>query len=219
MPGGGGGGMPGGFGNFPDSAPTPLPSARPSGVSVPVPSGIKNYQVPNPGAAGAEGMPYPPRYPYPQPGDGEFGPGMGMPGMGVPGMAPSGPVPCPTGPFDPRVLNLAVAGWAHDGTVQPGKIYRYKVRYAMKNPIYGAKGLANPPALADTYKVESKDSAWTDEVLIPHRAYYYVAQANADAGKATFDVFTFANGQWNKETFDVKPGDICLLYTSPSPRD
>src|SRR5436305_4339798 len=79
--------------------------------------------------------------------------------------------PLPSGEFDPRLVipnaqpqpgaqplspdkqMTEVVVWAHDATVQPGKTYRYKVRYKIKNPIYHSGNVATDKTLADKYYI------------------------------------------------------------------
>lgn len=193
MPGGGAGGM-GEGGGFSNPAPAP-------GGFITFQVGAAGGDFPDGRAPGA----YPPGFP-----PGGFPPGEfpGMPGYPGGQAQPSGPLPCPTTAFDPRVLNIdPVTGWAHDGSVQPGKTYRYKIRYSLKNPVFGAKGIANPPALADGHAIVSKDSEWSPEVSIGERAYYYVTRTNVNNGTAIFEVYTFGNGQWNVSNFTAAAGD------------
>jgi hypothetical protein len=195
-PGGGRGGMPGGGGmegGFDNTAPAPGSLGI---VTFQVGAAGEGYPGGRPPMPGMPGMPG--AYP------GEFDPGM-MPQQGG---VQQGPVPCPTSSFDPRVLTIdPVTGWGHDDTVRPGKTYRYKVRYTVKNPVYGAKGIANPPALADGFNIASADSAWTDEVSIGERAYYYVVRTIVSNGSAEFEVYTFGQGKWNVSKFIAFAGD------------
>ena len=125
------------------------------------------------------------------------------------------PLPGP-GEFDPRTwvdpknpqANAIgdIVGWAHDATAQPGKTYRYKVRYKMKNPMYGAPNWCNPAALANEFALISPDSQWTPAVHIPALTSFFVTSVFGESAK--FEIFRWQAGETHREQFSVKPGDI-----------
>ena len=76
------------------------------------------------------------------------------------------PLP-PAGEFDPRMAPEPTVGWAHDDTVQPGKSYRYKVRYKIKNPVFQIFNITQPKSLSNVFAITSPDSNWSEPVNIP----------------------------------------------------
>ena len=118
--------------------------------------------------------------------------------------------PLPPGEFDPRAVvpNPAnpqaqqqggvpanqqmtdVTAWAHDATVQPGKTYRYKVRYKIKNPIWRTVNIADNKNLSQDYYIASADSDWTSEVHVPQLTTFFIASLNPN-GTARMDVFRY----------------------------
>jgi len=144
---------------------------------------------------------------------------------GMEGQMPMGPqsnpavqgvFPLPQGEFDPRAWvdpknpqpgTGELVGWAHDATAQPGKTYRYKVRYKMKNPIWGTANVAKPPTLAQEFALVSPDSAWTNEVKIPALTSFFVATVNPGGQSARVDVYRWQLGETHPATFTVSPGD------------
>lgn len=130
-----------------------------------------------------------------------YNPGMQTTGVNAP--------PPPAAAFDPRLINMPeLTGWAHDETVKPGKTYRYKVRYSMKNPIFGAKNLAKDPTLANQVAIVSEDSDWTRNIEIPERTRFYITVANSDIQTVEFEIFTFSAGQLTREKFKMAAGDM-----------
>ena len=113
--------------------------------------------------------------------------------------------PFPTEEFDPTKF-VEVMGWAHDATVQPGKTYRYKVVYKLKNPIFLTGNVAKNPQLAEQFQIVSKESEWTEEVIIPNATNFYLAQPPRPDW-ARFEIFVWKNGQQQSKTFEVAPGD------------
>jgi len=123
------------------------------------------------------------------------------------------PLP-PAGEYDPRqwmdpknpTVVGDLVGWAHDPTALPGKTYRYKVRYKMKNPIFGIQNVAKIPALAQEFALVSEDSAWTSDVHIPALTSFFVATVNFGQS-ARIDVYRWQSGETHHAQFTVVPGD------------
>jgi hypothetical protein len=133
--------------------------------------------------------------------------------------------PIPTGEFDPRLYiqtppggaaNPAAAAnagnivcWAHDVTVQPGKTYRYMMRYKIKNPIYQTVNLGKTKELAAQFAIVSPDSDWTGEVKVPEVVRFFFAGAGIGRGSAQVEVYRYQDGQIHMEKFSgITPGDI-----------
>jgi hypothetical protein len=165
---------------------------------------------------GAPGLPSPYRRPSPDGMSGDLIQGMPMPG--APGMPanvqanlPQPGVDYPSQEFEPSKWAQAkpIAIWAHDDTVKPGKTYRYKIRYKMKNPIWGANNVAANPALANQFALVSPDSDWTAPVTVPSLVNFFVATSKGpNSNTVRFEVFTFEGGQQHSEVFTVSPGDM-----------
>jgi len=116
----------------------------------------------------------------------------GLPGVGT-----------PDGRFNPAEaedLDLLT----HDITAQPGKTYRYKVRYTLLNPAWNRTDLS--PTLAKKFALTSPDSDWTTEIRVPQRVEFWIVRALPKNRTAEFDVFEW-KGQWTKRTVKVDPGD------------
>jgi hypothetical protein len=114
----------------------------------------------------------------------------------------------PAGSFDPTKQPDIVV-WAHDDTAQPGKTYRYKIRYYLKNPVMQTQNVCKPPALADLFYITSADSAWTDAVNVKSETNFFaVAVRPARNPTVTFDIFRWKNGAWQMQTAEAGPGDM-----------
>ncbi len=150
-------------------------------------------------------------YPGGFPGGGEFGPMEGFPGQQQPGQINiAGEFPIPAGEFDPRDASLKdITGWLHDGTVEPGRTYRYMVRYKMKNPIWRTLNVAINQEMANQFAIEFAGTEWTSPVSIPALTSFFLAAGfNAESARTVrFEVFKFQNGQLHKQSFTVAPGD------------
>jgi hypothetical protein len=98
--------------------------------------------------------------------------------------------------------------WGHDLTAEPGKKYRYRVRYAILNPVFQAFAIA-PPNLANQFALVADPGPWGGEIEVPPRVEFYVRNqaSSATAAKAQLDLFTWKGGGWTVQQLDVVPGD------------
>ncbi len=121
----------------------------------------------------------------------------------------------PANEFDPRDPTVAtgpagnanagmIVGWAHDTTAEPGKVYRYSIRYKIKNPVWGTTNITKNKEMANQFAINSVQSAWTAEVKVPSIVSFYVLDIRTPA---RVEIFRWQNGQQHKETFNVSPGD------------
>lgn len=143
-----------------------------------------------PGVGGRGAMP------MPAPGAGAYGGFQGFGGSGGGGL------------FDP--LELADQGQiieiiAHDETVQPGKTYRYALRYYLKNPVFRQRDIAAANVL-EQLALTSARSDWTKPVTITPRVVFYLANVSRD--NAEFDVFTWNKGSYRRKKVRAEPGDV-----------
>ncbi|HEX3357404.1 MAG TPA: hypothetical protein VHS31_10575, partial [Tepidisphaeraceae bacterium] len=123
--------------------------------------------------------------------------------------------PLPQNEFDPRDPAVATApagsanagmivGWAHDTKAEPGKVYRYAIRYQIKSPVWGTTNVTKVKQMADTFAITSALSAWTGPVKVPSIVSFFVLDSHSPA---RIEIFRWQNGQTHKETFNVSPGD------------
>jgi hypothetical protein len=206
--------------------PRGTPHAPGPGAEGPGRGGPGGFAPNDPGRPPGAPRPPLPRVPTPEDGVGPIGSGIGPGEAGMEGMAPQQPqlnpsvqgmypLP-PAGEFDPRLWvdpkNPGgigeLVGWAHDATAEPGKTYRYKIRYKMKNPIFGTQNVAKPPQLAADLALVSPDSQWTPEIHIPALTSFFVATVNPGGDSARIEVYRWQAGETHSSPFTVKPGDI-----------
>lgn len=121
---------------------------------------------------------------------------------------PSATLPT-TGSFDPS-KQADIVVWAHDDTVQPGKTYRYALRYYLKNPVMQTQHVCNPQKLADQFYIVSTDSAWTDPVTVKSETNFFVVSVSSSTRNPAvkFDIFRWKNGIWQMQTTNAGPGDM-----------
>src|SRR4029077_8098623 len=122
--------------------------------------------------------------------------------------------------FDPRTLVATPPGggaaassgswvcWAHDWKAEPGKTYRYKVRYTIKSPVWRSSGVTKPAELANEFSVVSLDSDWTKSVTVRSVTTFYFAATGLGAARtAQVDIWRYEGGQLHHAKFTVSPGD------------
>jgi hypothetical protein len=110
------------------------------------------------------------------------------------------------GTFDPsRQPNLFV--WGHDDQVQPGKTYRYRMRYMIMNPVATTTGVCNPQSLADTFSITSPFSEWSEPVVVEADANFYAVKTSGERS-VTFDIYHWKSGVWQKQEVTALPGDM-----------
>ena len=166
----------------------------------------------------------------------DMGDGMGM---GVPGQPqlPHAGIPgtdYPNGEFDPSTWagTDPITIFTHDDTVQPGKTYRYRIRYSLKNPLLGAPPAQLPnPQIGNVLGITSKESEYGSPVTIPEKVQFFIA-SGIWGGNAKFDVFIWKDGVVQMKQFSASPGDrigkpeadgnfqtIWTIVTLPATRD
>ena len=107
--------------------------------------------------------------------------------------------------------------YAHDITAEPGKSYRYRVRVAMNNPIFGKEILlkkndAGQTALASDSVAHSGWTDWTPEVSVDRDAYWFITGTNKDALRqntpsAHAEMYQYYYGYYRKAVATLEPGD------------
>jgi hypothetical protein len=123
-------------------------------------------------------------------------------------MQPAPVYPYPPGEFDPRnPPDHRIVGWAHDDSVRPGHIYRYRVVYKIRSPLWNRPSALKDPKLADQYALSSNPAEWSKEIEVASLTNFFVLQSQ-DGGRARVAVFRWQNGQVHQKEFDVMPGDV-----------
>jgi hypothetical protein len=117
----------------------------------------------------------------------------------------------------PMFTDPALRVLAHDPTVQPGRTYRYKLRYGVSNPIYSRIGVPQEQAEAVKQRVLwSAPTDWTDPLTIDETTLFFIttaagpedkAGALARGARATAELYAFAWGYWHKASISLEPGD------------
>jgi len=110
----------------------------------------------------------------------------------------------------PPLRNQQEAGkvlvWLHDTGLQPLKVYRYRIRLILINPLLTYPEDANDPKDAAKPFIETQWSQWSAEVSVPRATEFFVV--GGGTGKATMEVFAYSLGQRVKGKFSVAPGQL-----------
>ena len=82
----------------------------------------------------------------------------------------------PGGPPAALERHKDVEIWAHDDTVVAGKTYRYKMRYRLKNPIFGAANAREPPDAGGAVRAGQRVLAsGRTPITVPSLVNFFVA--------------------------------------------
>lgn len=102
------------------------------------------------------------------------------------------------------------AVWCHDVTVEPGKTYRYRMRVKLWNRYVGRPDNLHDSNrhLADQSLLVGEWSLPSDPVTATSRRHFFVRGPAFGEPAASVDVFTWYKGNWLKEDFDVRVGDV-----------
>jgi hypothetical protein len=97
-----------------------------------------------------------------------------------------------------------------DPSALPGKTYRYKIVYKVLNPLFDkAPQHAANKNWVDQFDIVSPMSDFSPEITVPLQTYFFCGktQGLAKSNTCPFEVFTWAAGKWQKDTFNVNLGD------------
>jgi len=106
--------------------------------------------------------------------------------------------------------------WAHDITAEPGKTYRYRLRYSIPNPLFKRQTSlpANQANRANAKRMVSAAGEWSDPVETPLQEYYFVRSAkqgdDVSPTRASLEMFKFYYGFWRSTEVELRPGDPIL---------
>lgn len=113
-------------------------------------------------------------------------------------------------------MREALAFWAHDDTVDPGKTYRYRIRLGFFNPVADAGQSSNhgrPPT--SPVILWSNFSDVTETVDIPEMMYFFAKDIQETAKMVSVQVSKYVLGYWRSENFSVEPGEAIGKVVEP----
>ena len=133
----------------------------------------------------------------------------------VPGQpaAPQGPdLAPPPGTFNPSDFgDRKIEGWAWDTSAKPGETYRYRVVYALRNPLFDTSNIADKamPQLTEQLLLTSAADAteWGPDIKVQALTEYYMTGNTPDDQQVLVTVFHWQDGRWQGSSFKVAAGD------------
>ena len=112
----------------------------------------------------------------------------------------------------PFVTNPETEGepavWFHDDAVEAGKTYRYRLRANLWNRYVGRRASLRDPTQADQTVLAGEWSTPTAPLTVAPRRHFFVRGQAFGEPAATVDVFAWYKGNWLKEDFKVRVGDV-----------
>ena len=108
--------------------------------------------------------------------------------------------------------------WAFDDTAEPGKVYRYRIRVGVFNPVAGTGQLVERDMDKKNQVILwSRFSEVPEPVSIPRMVYLFAKSVQDKTMTATVEVARYKLGYWRTEDFQVRPGES--IGKSVEPKD
>jgi len=121
---------------------------------------------------------------------------------------PDRPEVTPVPPLFEQMANGEVLFWMHQTTVEPSKVYQYRVRLAVVSPLVTFVGDVDDPKDAEQSVLRTPFSEWSNPVSVPRATEFFVTGHNTVRREASVTVFRRHLGQWVKEKFTVREGQL-----------
>lgn len=128
--------------------------------------------------------------------------------------APSdAPQPTIVPPLSRQIENGNVLIWLHDEGLQSNRLYRYRLRMRVLNPLYTWDQYVEDSAESRQASIYTPFSDWSDEVDVPRDVQFFLTgslppqQGGGSAGRVVVTVFRHSRGQVVRQRFTVSPGD------------
>ncbi len=100
------------------------------------------------------------------------------------------------------------AVWFHDDAVQPGKTYRYRMRVNLWNRYVGRRSSLRNPEQADQPVLVGEWSLPSAPITVAPKRHFFVTGPSFGEPAARVDVFTWHKGNWLRENFIVRAGEV-----------
>jgi len=109
---------------------------------------------------------------------------------------------------DPKELKAPVTFWAIDDTVVPGRMYRYRVKVGVFNPIGGTNSFRDKNAPEkDQTLLWSAYSDVLGPIYVPRRMYLFAGDVQPAAKIVGVEVAKYYMGYWRSQNFSVRCGE------------
>ena len=99
--------------------------------------------------------------------------------------------------------------WGHDLQAEPGKVYRYRMKVRVINPLYRQERLPEEQReqYAGQFTLESDWSDWSEPVEVPKMQHFFLTSSASNMRQGTIEAWKYVNGAWQRAEFRVSPGD------------
>jgi len=114
----------------------------------------------------------------------------------------------PVPPLAEQVAQGQVLFWLHDISLEPARVYQFRVRLAFVNPLVTYVDDVDKPADATPAVVRTPFSEWSNPVSVPQETEFFVISQNSSQGYASVVVFARKWGQWVSKRFRVSEGQM-----------
>ncbi len=119
--------------------------------------------------------------------------------------APLAPTVVP--PLADQITNGEVLFWIHDLSLESSKVYQYRVRLVLANPLLAFTGHVEKESDAGQATIRTPFSEWSDRVVAPRATEFFVTNRSELQRYVKVEVFRYALGQWVRHAFNVHEGD------------
>lgn len=109
---------------------------------------------------------------------------------------------------DESAPDAAIAVWAYDHGVEPGKTYRYRLRVRLWNRFVGRTHAVLEPADAAQATIAGEWSRPSDPVTAAARSHVFLLGPGVGGSGANVEVWKWHLGRWLRKSFAVAVGDL-----------
>jgi hypothetical protein len=120
--------------------------------------------------------------------------------------AVSAPVATPVPTLEDQIRDGLILFWFHDTSLEGLKVYQYRVRLVLVNPLVGLSDDVRDPQDAKKALIPTPFSDWSNSISIPQATEFFVTGQSPPQGFAYVDVFARSLGQWVSRKFRVGEG-------------
>jgi hypothetical protein len=108
--------------------------------------------------------------------------------------------------------------WAMDDTVEPGSVYKYRIRLGVFNPLAGTQKLASGNEDYRDKVIIWSNYADAGTVEVPQRVYFFAKDIQEAANSVRVEICRYALGSWYSKEYRVEPGELIGKKDTPQPQ-
>ncbi len=132
----------------------------------------------------------------------------------------SAPKVTPVPPMQDQRQDGNVLFWFHDTGIEGLKVYQYRCRLVLVNPLVTFIGYVKDPEDAKLTVIRTPFSEWSDPVSVPQATEFFVASAIEFNRQVYVEIFARGRGQWVMKRFQLAEGELIgakatVKFTNP----